>query len=92
MSCGPEITDLFVEDGVLKITCSDAQRINLETNARYAQVVFAEGEPLREAQFPLDAFFTKANGDASACIFLTVTAPDGSYAATRAYFLHELLP
>ena len=92
MSCGPEITSLYVEDGVLKITCSDAQRINLETNGRYAQVVFAEGEPLREAQFPLETFFARANGVPGSCIYLTVTAPDGTYAATRAYFLHELLP
>ena len=91
MSCGPEITDLFVEDGVLKITCSDAQRINLESNGRYARVVFAKDQPLREAQFPLDSFFAKANSAPGSCIHLTVTAADGSYAATRAYFLDELV-
>lgn len=26
MSCGPELKDLWIEDGILKITCSDAQR------------------------------------------------------------------
>ena len=91
MSCGPEITDLFVEDGVLKITCSDAQRINLESNGRYARVVFAKDQPLREAQFPLDSFFARANGAPGSCIYLTVTAADGSYATTRAYFLDELV-
>ena len=54
-------------------------------------MVFAEGEPLREAQFPLDTFFARANGAPGSCIRLTVTAADGSYAATRAYFLEELV-
>ena len=91
MSCGPEITSLRIEGDVLKVTCSDAQRINLETYGRFARVVNAEDAPLREAEFPLDAFFAKVDGDPNACIYITVTAPDGSYAATRAYFLEELL-
>ena len=91
MSCGPEITDLFVEDGVLHITCSDAQRVNLESHGRYAKVVFAEDEPLHSAQFPLASFLEMVNGDPNAFLYLTVTAADGSYATTRAYFLNELV-
>ena len=91
MSCGPEITDLFVEDGVLKLRCSDARRINLESYGRYARVVFAENEPLHGAEFPLESFFQKVNGDPNAFLYLTVTAADGSYATTRAYFLNELV-
>ena len=91
MSCGPEITDLFVEDGVLHITCSDAQRVNLESYGRYAKVVIAEDEPLRSARFPLESFFEMVNGDPNAFLYLTVTAADGSYATTRAYFLNELV-
>lgn len=91
MSCGPEITGLRVEDNVLKVTCSDAQRINMETHGRLAAVVHAEGEPLREAEFPLDDLFAKTEGDPAAFIYITVTAPDGSYAATRPYYLRDLL-
>jgi hypothetical protein len=91
MSCGPEITDLYLEGNVLKITCSDAQRINVETHARFAKVMVAEDKPLREAEFNLDRFFTKAQEDPMALFYITVTAPDGTYATTRPYYLKELL-
>ena len=91
MSCGPEITSVYMEGTVLKVTCSDAQRVNLETHGRVAKVVIAEGEPLREAAFPLDTFLEKTADDPNAYIYITVTAQDGSYATTRAYFVNELL-
>ncbi len=91
MSCGPEITGLWVEDNVLKVTCSDAQRVNMETYGRPAGVVHAEGEPLREAEFPLANLLAKVDGDPAAFIYVTVTAPDGSYAVTRPYYLKDLL-
>lgn len=92
MSCGPEITDLYVEGTTLKVTCSDAQHINLHTHGRYARVVLAEDEPLREAEFSLDKFLEQV-GDKKddAFIYVTVTAADGSYATTRAYYLNELV-
>ena len=91
MSCGPEITNLSVEGNVLKVTCSDAQRITVETHGRPAYAVNAEEEPIQEAEFPLDNFIAKANGDSEAFIYITVTAPDGSYATTRPYYLKELM-
>ena len=91
MSCGPEITSLRIEGDVLKVTCSDAQRINMETYGRPAQVATANGKPLREAEFPLDNFLAKVEGDPEAFIYITVTAPDGSYAITRPYYLKDLL-
>jgi hypothetical protein len=90
MSCGPEITSLCMEGDVLKVTCSDAQQISLESHVRFARTVVAEGEPLREAEFPLDNFIAKTNGDPGAFIYITVTAQDGTYAVTRAYYLNEL--
>jgi len=92
MSCGPEITSLRVEGNVLKVTCSNAQRINLETHGRMAQVVFATDEPLREAEFDLEKFFSNVDcDDPNVFVYVTVTALDGSYATTRAYFLNELI-
>ncbi|MBR3593999.1 MAG: CehA/McbA family metallohydrolase [Clostridia bacterium] len=91
MSCGPEITELCIEGDVLKVTCSDAQRINLETHGRMAQVILAENEPLREAEFNLGTFFSRVDGDPDAFVYVTVTAPDGSYATTRPYYLKDLL-
>ena len=91
MSCGPEITAMYMEGTVLKVTCSDACQINLETHARFARLVCAKEEPLREAEFDLEPFFSKVGNDPKACVYLTVTAPDGSYATTRPYSVKELL-
>lgn len=91
MSCGPQITGLYVEGDVLKVICSDAQQIRMETHGRFSKAVFSEGEPLRGAEFPLDTFFAKADGDPDAFIYITVTAPDGTYATTRPYYLKDLL-
>ncbi len=90
MSCGPEITSLSVEGNVLKVTCSGAQRICMETYGRIATCAIATDEPLLEAELSLEKFFNKTNGDPNAFIFVTVTAPDGSYATTRAYYMNEL--
>ena len=90
MSCGPEISGLEITDNTLKITCSDAHHITLESHGRFARRVSAEGSNwIREAEFDLTSFFAKADSE-NMYIHLTVTAPDGSYAATRAYFLNEL--
>ena len=91
MSCGPEITGVCVENNVLKVTCSDAQRVNMETYGRPAGAVCAAGEPIREAEFPLADLLAKVDGDPAAFIYVTVTAPDGSYAVTRPYYLKDLL-
>ncbi|MBR6694769.1 MAG: hypothetical protein IKL62_07475 [Clostridia bacterium] len=92
MSCGPEIMDLWIEGGKLKVICSDAKRINLETHGRIARNVIAEGNNwLREAEVDLTDFIDRVKEDPSAYIRLTVTAPDGTYAATRAYYLNELV-
>lgn len=92
MSCGPEIKNLWIEDGILKITCSDAKQINLETHGRVAKNVLPNGDNwLREAEIDLTDFIGKAKSNPLAYIRLTVTAPDGTYAATRAYYLNELV-
>ena len=92
MSCGPEIHSLSIEGNILKITCSDAQNIALESYGRFARRAIAQdGAWLQSAEFDLTILFEKTDRDASKYIHLTVTAPDGTYAATRAYFLNELI-
>ena len=92
MSCGPEITDICVEGNVLKMTCSAAQSIRLETHGRIAQAVVAQDEPLQEAEFNLERFLSMVDReDPNAFVYLTVTAPDGTYATTRAYYLSEFI-
>lgn len=91
MSSGPEITHLSVEGGLVKLTCTDAQCVRLESHGRFARAVMAQDAYwLREAEFDISTFLAKANGDCSMYLRFTVTAPDGSYAATRAYYLDEL--
>lgn len=90
MSCGPQIHSLEITGNTLKITCSDAQTVALESHGRFARRVSAEnGQLLRQAEFDLTRFFEKADRE-SMYLHLTVTAPDGTYAATRAYYLNEL--
>lgn len=91
MSCGPEITDLCMEGNMLKVTCSDAQRIQVETHGRMARAAVAEDKPLREAEFDLEKYISAVEDNPNAFIYVTVTAPDGSYATTRPYYIKDLL-
>lgn len=91
MSCGPEISDLTVEGNKLRVNCSNAKMVKIESHGRYCLSVDANGENwLNSAEFDLTTFIEKANGDDSLFIYVTVVAPDGTYATTRAYHLNEL--
>ena len=91
MSCGPEISSLSIDGNILKITCSDAKAITLECTGRFSRRAVAdEGSVIREAEFDLTVFKERTYGDPSMYVYLTVTAADGTYAATRAYYLDEL--
>lgn len=53
-STGPEINDLYVEDGKVTITCSPARCINMITDFRYGKFAQApKGGHLTEATFPI---------------------------------------
>lgn len=91
MSCGPEISSLTIENNMLKISCSDAKCITLESYGRFARYAAATGSNwLTEMEFDLSDFISKSADDPMAYIYLTVTAPDGTYATTRAYYLNEM--
>jgi len=90
-SQGPEIYDLYVEDGKVYIKCSPARRIVLSTGKRYSRCVwanigdhFGEGseKTITEASFdiPEDCHYIR----------LTVIDMEGRPANTRAYFLDEI--
>ncbi len=90
-SCGPEITSLIWDESRVQLTCSPAVRVHLITHNRHAQLACAkDGELLEQAQFDLTRWVTANRSDPMAFIRLIVTAPDGTYAATRAYFVDEL--
>ncbi len=94
-STGPEIYELYVEDGEVHITCSPAAEIMLTTDRRYAGRVKATEGPLTEATFGLKGFFHQneeilAKTDHKPYIRITVKDATGACAYTRAYFYDEL--
>lgn len=83
-STGPEIKELYVEDGVVHIKTSEAQGIYFSTAGRRKEVsLMADNNnvPVTEAKFNLresDVFF-----------HITVTDINGKPANTRIYYLDE---
>lgn len=82
-SQGPEIYELYVEDGTVNITCSPAAKIVFTTGQRHRQAFNApENGSVTEGSFVLDSndlYFR-----------VTVTGFDGKHANTNAYFLDAL--
>ena len=81
---GPEIYDLWYEDGKVHVTCSDADRICCNYKARHAEMEVAEeGQPLlKEATFafkPEWGYFR-----------ITVIDAKGRHACTNAYFAEDI--
>lgn len=93
MSCGPQIHSLSLEDGFLDIECSEAKEIIVETHARAARRgKHPDGETIRSAHIDLTKFFEWSNTvpQPNAYFRVTVLGTDGTYAATRAYWLDAL--
>ena len=90
-SCGPEIHSLTLEDGQLRITCSDAVSICLFSECRFAKNVAAKpGQTVQSAEFDITKWLEKSANDPNAFLRVTVYAADGTFAATRAYWMDEL--
>jgi len=90
-SCGPQIHSLTWEDGMLEIECSPCQRIQVITQTRVAHLAIADGgQTITGAQFDMNRWLTRSQGKENCFFRLVVTAPDGTYAVTRAYWLDKL--
>lgn len=80
---GPEIYELWYEDGKVHVKCSDVDRINYNTGRRCAGTVLCEeGQTLTEATFNVsseDVYFR-----------ITITDRKGKHACTNAYFVDTL--
>ncbi len=82
-SQGPEIKELWYENGKVHIECSAAQKIDLVCGKRRSNAVIAkDGNWITEAEFDIPA--------ESVFFRLTVTDPTGKHANTNAFFLDEL--
>ena len=81
---GPEIHELWCEDGKVHVKCSEADSIVCNYGIRKAQSIYAEnGELLTEAVFTLpEKNFNYFR--------ITVTDKTGKHACTNAYFEDEL--
>jgi len=83
-SHGPEIKDLWVEDGYLCVTTSDAEQISFQTAYRYTGLKKAEeGEVLNFAKFPL--------GEDYGYVRVSVKDHRGNYANSNAYAISDIL-
>lgn len=88
-SCGPEITSLTLDGDTLRLTCSPADRVQMFSNTGAHVLVHGNGGTVTEAIFKVPPK-TKVYRDAY--LRFIVTAPDGSYAVTRAYWADDLQP
>jgi hypothetical protein len=83
-SMGPEIHELYIEDGRVYIKCSPAESIIITRGIRGSRAIRAKaGECISEASFPVeqkDIYFR-----------LAVRDRDGRYANTCAYFTDTVL-
>ena len=83
-STGPKIYELWVENDRVHITCSNADKIVLNTINRHSKCVYAkDAEPLTEAEFTIE----------KDCVYFRLTVVDekGKHANTNAYFIKDLL-
>lgn len=85
-SQGPEIFELYVEDGVMHVKTSDAQSIHFITAARSSarkDVTASKGTYINEASFKV----------LPECVYVRVlvVGPDGKTASTNAFASYDLL-
>ena len=94
-STGPEIHELYIEDGYVHLSCSDAREVFLRTERRCTRATFAkEGESVREVTYNLNDFLTESKNERAMryrpWFRFEVYDQRGKIAYTRAYFADEI--
>ena len=92
---GPDITELYIEDGILTVKTSPAASVFVSSERRTSKRIYAkDGEPLTEATFDLRSFIAdsaqKRASDPPAYFRVTVTDEKGNEAYTKAFFVNDL--
>ena len=83
-STGPEIYELYLEDGKVYVKCSDADRITISYGIRKAGIVCNDDySPVNEATFVLPNDYDYFR--------ITVVDENGRQACTNAYFMEDLI-
>lgn len=84
-SSGPEIHELYYEDGKVYITCSEAEGIFMNGLGRRSKAVWAkEGEAVTQAVFEIDP-------EAYGYVRFSLIDKHGKKAYTNAYYVDELM-
>ena len=90
-STGPEIKELYLEDGTIKVKTSPAVKVEVNTDYREARSTEFLNEPEEYFEFDISGFLEKHKDEKGAHYFrLTVRDEKGKCAWSRAYFLDEL--
>ena len=95
-STGPEIKELYIENGVVHMNVSDAVFVFLATDKRYTKSQHGtDDKPIREIAFDISDFLAEAEQinfcrPSPAWIRLSVKDKSGNTAWTRAYRVDEL--
>ncbi len=95
-STGPEIKELYIEDGVIHMTTSDVVFVRLISDIRFAKTQHGTADaPVNEISFDISSLISDAkNVDQcrrqSPWIRLELCDASGKHAWTRAYFIDEL--
>ncbi len=84
-SCGPEIYDFRVENGLIKIKCSPVKKIRLHSDGHFTLIKKAEGEELTYAEFPIKCADWIGK---YAYVRISVIDKDGKYAWTNPIFFY----
>jgi len=80
-SCGPELHDVYVEDGIVHVRCSPCSEIHVITYPPRGKAHYAEGELLTELTYPLKG--------GERYVRVECVDANGRTAWSNAIFLHE---
>ena len=92
-STKPEIYEISIEDGTVKIVTSPVTFVGVSTACRHLFAKRSEGESFCEVSFDMDWHFDMMKQGVEDNPFIRITVADqfGNYAYSRAYFLNELI-
>ena len=82
-STGPELHEVAIEDGVIRVVCSPARAIHVAGRGSVARYKLGDG--LTAAQFPLDPFL-------SAYCRVTITDAAGKRAWSNPIWFDDIVP
>lgn len=92
-SSGPEIHELWIENGIVHVECSPAVSIILSTEQRGAKVRWGDETPVTSADFNISNYMEKSVNlpleESRPYFRITVTDEKGKHAWSRCYYLDE---